>query len=107
MSHSTAGRPRKLKFVDPAEFTPHFAWRKVSPSRFGEEVFCEGISLESIANKFATPTYLYSSAAIADAYREFQEGLIGVRHALCFAVKSNGNLSILQQLANLGSGFDI
>jgi len=107
MSHSTAGRPRKLKFVDPAEFTPHFAWKRVPSAQSEEEVFCEKVSLESVASKFATPTYLYSSAAITDAYREFQEGLSGVRHTLCFAVKSNGNLAILQQLAKLGSGFDI
>src|SRR5256884_5445405 len=61
----------------------------------------------SVADKFATPTYLYSSAAIDDAYREFQEGLRGIHHTICFAVKSNGNLSILQRLAKLGSGFDI
>ena len=107
MSHSTAGRPRKLKFVDPAEFTPHFAWKRGPSAQSEEEVFCEKVSLESVASKFATPTYLYSSAAITDAYREFQEGLSGVRHTLCFAVKSNGNLAILQQLAKLGSGFDI
>src|SRR5437660_11725182 len=107
MSHSTSGPSRKLKFVDPAAFTPHFDWKRVSPAQSAEEVFCEEVSLESVASKFATPTYLYSSAAITDAYREFQEGLSGVRHTLCFAVKSNGNLEILQQLAKLSSGFDI
>src|SRR3989442_1363221 len=104
MSHSTAG---KLKFVDPAEFTPHFAWKKATRRRSGEEVFCQSVSLESVASKCATPIYVYSNAAITDAYREFQEGLSGVPHTLCFAVKSNGNLAILQQLAKLGSGFDI
>ena len=107
MSHSTAGPPRKLKFVDPVTFTPHFAWKKDSSAEPGEQVFCEGVSLEEVARKFATPTYLYSSAVIEDAYREFQDGLSGIRHTLCFAVKSNGNLAILQQLAKLGSGFDI
>jgi diaminopimelate decarboxylase len=105
MSHSTGASSRKLNYVDPAEFTPHFEWKKASPGR--EEVFCEGVSLESIANKYATPTYLYSSGAITGAYREFQQGLGGIRHTICFAVKSNGNLAILQRLAKLGSGFDI
>jgi diaminopimelate decarboxylase len=105
MSHSTGAASRKLHYVDPAEFTPHLEWKNASPGR--EEVFCEDVSLESIANKFATPTYLYSSAAIADAYREFHQGLSGIRNTICFAVKSNGNLAILQQLARLGSGFDI
>jgi diaminopimelate decarboxylase len=107
MSHSTGASSRKLNYVDPAEFTPHFAWKNGASGARGEEVFCEGVSLESIANKFGTPTYLYSSAAIADAYREFQQGLSGLRHTICFAVKSNGNLAILQALAKLGSGFDI
>ena len=63
--------------------------------------------MASAAEKFATPTYLYSAAAIADAYQELQEGLRGIGHTICFAVKSNGNLSILKRLAELGSGFDI
>jgi diaminopimelate decarboxylase len=107
MSHSTAGSPRKLKFVDPVAFTPHFSWKKASPARSQEQVFCEGVSLPTVADKSGTPTYLYSSAAIDDAYRQFQAGLSGIRHTICFAVKSNGNLSILKRLAKLGSGFDI
>src|SRR5215831_11751542 len=106
MSHSNSGFSRKSRFVDPVAFTPHFDWKKV-PSEPGEQVFCEGISLASVAENFATPTYLYSSAAIANAYKELQDGLRGVGHTICFAVKSNGNLSILKRLADLGSGFDI
>jgi len=106
MSHSNSGPFRKLQFVDPVAFTPHFAWEK-TPSSAGEQVFCEGVALVSAAEKFATPTYLYSSAAIANAYQELQEGLHGISHTICFAVKSNGNLSILKRLAELGSGFDI
>jgi diaminopimelate decarboxylase len=102
-----SAHPRKLEFVDPVDFTPHFAWKTVSTAPSGEQVFCEGVSLDAVANKFATPTYLYSSAAIDDAYREFQQGLSGIRHTICFAVKSNGNLSILERLAKSGSGFDI
>jgi len=106
MSHSNSGSTRKLKFVDPVAFTPHFAWKKLSPQS-GEQVFCEGVSLSSVAERVSTPTYLYSAAAIANAYAELQEGLQGVGHTICFAVKSNGNLSILKRLADLGSGFDI
>jgi diaminopimelate decarboxylase len=90
--------------MDPASFTPHFAWKK---SGAGEEVVCERVSLSSVAQKFGTPTYLYSRAAIDDAYEELRRGLGAVPHTLCFAVKSNGNLSILKHLAKLGSGFDI
>jgi len=99
---------RKLKFVDPAKFTPHFAW-KTSPKISGRklEVICEKVSLEDVAAKFGTPTYLYSGAAIEDAYRELDRGLGALPHTLCFAVKSNGNLSVLKHLSKLGSGFDI
>jgi diaminopimelate decarboxylase len=106
MSQSNSSPSRKLKFVDPAAFTPRFAWKK-GPSSSREQVFCEGVALESVAEKFATPTYLYSGGAIADAYHEFQDGLRGIGHTICFAVKSNGNLCILKHLAGLGSGFDI
>jgi len=104
MSHSKNGPARKLKYVDPAAFTPHFAWKS---AQSGDEVFCEGVALGAVASKFGTPAYLYSSAAIEEAYRELQQGLTGVRSTICFAMKSNANLSILQRLASLGSGFDI
>lgn len=107
MSRSTNGSSRKLKYVDPVEFTPHFAWKKNGSNAGTEEVFCERVPLSSIAEKFGTPTYSYSSSAIKEAYFEFEEGLRGINHVLCFAVKSNGNLSILQKLAESGSGFDI
>jgi len=63
--------------------------------------------LAEIAEESGTPTYLYSRAAIEDAYQELHRGLGALPHTLCFAVKSNGNLSILKHLAGLGSGFDI
>src|SRR5256886_16937082 len=108
MSHSVDFSPRKLKYLDPASFTPHFAWEKSGKrSGAGEEVVCERVALASVAQKFGTPTYVYSRAAIDDAYKELHRGLGELSHTLCFAVKSNGNLSILNHLAKLGSGFDI
>src|SRR6202171_2536849 len=108
MSQPTDSASRKLKYVDPASFTPHFAWEKSEArSETGEEVVCERVRLDSVAQKFGTPTYLYSRAAIDDAYEELHRGLGAVPHTLCFAVKSNGNLSILNHLARMGSGFDI
>src|SRR5260370_478908 len=107
MSGSNDSPARKLKYIDPASFTPHFDWKKVRPRSAGSEVVtCESVPLDSIAIKFGTPTYVYSRAAISDAYQELHSGL-GAPHTLCFAVKSNGNLSILKYLAKLGSGFDI
>src|SRR5580704_4525516 len=107
MSAQAANPGKKLTFLDPAEFTPQFAWKKLAREKNVEHVFCEGVDLVEAAHSFGTPTYLYSRAAITDAYCEFDRGLGKIPHTICFAVKSNGNLSILQQLAKMGSGFDI
>jgi len=97
-----------LKAVDPTTFTPHFRWKpKSGRTAPGEEIFCEGVSLADTAAKFDTPAYVYSRAAITEAFRELDRGLASVPHTLCFAMKANGNLSILKHLAKLGSGFDI
>jgi diaminopimelate decarboxylase len=104
---SSSGKARKgLPYIDPAEFTPHFAWRS-SKRGPGRAVVCEAVSLDQIASQFGTPTYVYSESAIRDAFSELMLGLGKVPHLLCFAVKANGNLSILNLLAKLGSGFDI
>jgi diaminopimelate decarboxylase len=108
MSHS-AGRTRKNRSIsDPATDTPHFSWKtNRGKVKSGEEVFCEGVPLTRVAGELGTPTYLYSRAAIDDAYRQVDRGLGALPHTICFAVKSNGNLSILKHLANMGSGFDV
>lgn len=105
MSQPNTGKPRKFSAVDPPRFTPHFSWKKVKNG--SEAVFCEKLSLESVAARFATPTYVYSRQAMRDAYQELHRGLGGQPHTLCFAVKSNGNLSILKELVRLGGGFDV
>ena len=98
----------KHSYVDPATFTPHFSWGKSGgKSNDGESVCCDGIALSDIAEEADTPTYVYSQAAIGEAYNELVTGLGALPHTLCFAVKSNGNLAILKYLAGLGSGFDI
>jgi diaminopimelate decarboxylase len=106
MSAQPSSSTQPLRFVDPAEFTANFSWRK-SNRRSGEEVFCEDVSLTQTAEKFSTPAYVYSSTAIESAFLELKKGLGSLPNTLCFAVKSNGNLTILKQLAKLGSGFDI
>lgn len=106
MSAAPGVPAKRLKFVDPAEFTPFFRWKR-SPDGARHEVFCEDVPLAKAAETFGTPTYFYSGAAIDAAYGELDSGLRGVPHTLCFAVKSNGNLSILWHLAKLGSGFDV
>jgi diaminopimelate decarboxylase len=99
--------PKQLpRFLDPAEFTPYFSWRK-SKRHSGQEVFCEDVSLAGAADTYATPAYIYSRSAIESAFLELDKGLASLPHSICFAVKANGNLSILKLLAKLGSGFDI
>src|ERR1700757_4437416 len=104
---SGAGGARKnLSYVDPVKFTPQFAWNRL-PDGSGQDVFCEGVALEDIASRFGTPAFVYSQGAIEDAFDELNSGLRGVSHLLCFAVKANGDLSILKLLEKRGSGFDI
>ena len=108
MSGAAEASLRKLVFVDPATFTPHFSWKKsVSGEHGAELVACEGVRLVDVAEKIGTPAYVYSRAAIDDAQAELHRGLGSLPHTLCFAVKSNGNLSILKHVAKGGNGFDI
>ncbi|MCB1744899.1 MAG: hypothetical protein KDK91_31320, partial [Gammaproteobacteria bacterium] len=68
---------------------------------------CDGIDLESIADRFGTPLYVYSRALIEARYQAFDSGLHAVPHQICYAVKANANLAVLNLLARLGAGFDI
>ncbi|UBM25234.1 diaminopimelate decarboxylase [Pseudomonas sp. p1(2021b)] len=71
------------------------------------ELFAEGVALSAIAERFGTPTYVYSRAHIEAQYRSYADALQGVEHLVCFAVKANSNLGVLNVLARLGAGFDI
>ncbi|KQQ53743.1 diaminopimelate decarboxylase [Pseudomonas sp. Leaf127] len=71
------------------------------------ELFAEGVALSAIAERFGTPTYIYSRAHIEAQYRAYADALSGMPHLVCFAVKANSNLGVLNVLARLGAGFDI
>ncbi|MBP7953762.1 MAG: diaminopimelate decarboxylase [Nitrosomonas sp.] len=71
------------------------------------ELFVENVSLKKIAEKFGTPCYIYSQSALTNAYQEFDAAFEDRDHLICYAVKANSNLAILNLLARLGSGFDI
>ena len=71
------------------------------------ELLAEEFSLTKIAEQFDTPTYVYSKAALTQAFTNFKTGLIGTDHLVCFAVKANPNIAILNLFAKLGAGFDI
>ena len=71
------------------------------------ELHAERVALSAIAARFGTPCYVYSRAALEEAYREFDDAFAGVPHLVCYAMKANPNLAILNLFARLGSGFDI
>ncbi len=71
------------------------------------ELFVENVPMRKIHMQYGTPTYVYSKAAILDAFEEYQRGLEGVPHLVAFAVKANGNVNILKMLAQRGAGADL
>jgi len=71
------------------------------------QLFAEGVALSAIAQRFGTPTYVYSRAHIEAQYRAYADALQGMPHLVCFAVKANSNIGVLNVLARLGAGFDI
>jgi diaminopimelate decarboxylase len=73
----------------------------------GDTLYAEQASLADIAERFGTPCYVYSRAALTDSLRQFNDALQGREHLICYAVKANSNLAILNILARLGAGFDI
>ena len=75
--------------------------------RVDGELHAEGVALSAIAERFGTPCYVYSRAALEAGYRAFDAAFDGVPHLVCYAVKANSNLAVLNILARLGSGFDI
>src|SRR5580704_13268858 len=113
MSGPADALSQRLAFVDPATFTPHFTWKKLTRKKSAhgasglEFVSCEDVRLVDVAEKIGTPAYVYSRAAIDDAQTELHRGFGSLSHTLCFAVKSNGNLAILKHVAESGNGFDI
>jgi len=67
----------------------------------------EKVPLDAIAARFGTPCYVYSRAALESAYREFELACSGRDVLICYSVKANSNLAVLNVLARLGSCFDI
>ena len=71
------------------------------------ELHAEAVPLARVAEQFGTPCYVYSRAALTGAYRAFEAAFKDRDHLVCYAVKANPNLAILNLFARLGSGFDI
>jgi len=71
------------------------------------ELFAEEVSISDIATQYGTPLYVYSRATIERHWHAFDQAAGTQKHLICYAVKANSNLAILNTLAKLGSGFDI
>ena len=67
----------------------------------------EGVPLSDIAERFGTPTWVYSRAAITQAWKSFAQACEGEHALVCYAIKANSNLGLLGLLADMGAGFDI
>ena len=70
-------------------------------------LYAENVAVSDIAASHGTPCYIYSRAALEAAFTEYQQALEGAEHLICYAVKANSNLAVLNVLARLGAGFDI
>ena len=71
------------------------------------QLCAEDLPLSDVAERFGTPCYVYSRAALTVAFNEYAQALAGHKALVCYAVKANSNLAILDLFARLGAGFDI
>ncbi len=79
---------------------PHLAYR-------GRDLYLEDCALAELARRFGTPLYAYSRSAMLEALAGYQRALAGRDHLICYAMKANSNLAVLQTFAQAGCGFDI
>ncbi len=70
-------------------------------------LYAENVAVPEIAAAHGTPCFIYSRATLERHWRAFDAALAGIDHLVCYAVKANSNLAVLNVLARLGSGFDI
>ena len=92
----------------PPAFPPSAPGGEDHPFRYRDGVLhAEALSLHAIARRYGTPCYVYSRALLEARWRSFDRAFSGHEHLICFAVKANGNLAVLDVFARLGSGFDI
>ncbi len=73
----------------------------------GDDLYCEGVALQTIAEQVGTPTYVYSYATLERHFQVFDQAFGGRPHTVCFSMKANSNLAVLRTLVALGAGVDI
>ncbi len=71
------------------------------------ELYAEDVAVQEIASRYGSPCYIYSRKAFEDHFNAYAQALRGRDHLICYAVKANSNLAVLNVLARLGAGFDI
>ncbi|MDZ7583225.1 MAG: diaminopimelate decarboxylase [Thiobacillus sp.] len=76
-------------------------------NRSGGRLYLEGVALDALAERYGTPLYVYSRQALESAYQAYVEAFAATPHLICYAVKANSSLAILNLFARLGAGFDI
>ena len=71
------------------------------------QLHAEDIAVSKLAEQYGTPCYIYSRSTIEQHWNAFDSAFKNVRHSICYAVKANSNLAVLNIMARMGSGFDI
>ncbi len=79
---------------------PHIARR-------GDDLYIEGVALNELARTYGTPLFAYSKASMLSALSAYQRGFAGRKAKICYAMKANSSLAVLQVFAQAGCGFDI
>ena len=79
---------------------PHIAY-------VGNELFVENVPLSALAQQYGTPLFVYSKAAMLAALAAYQRGFAGRQVQICYAMKANSSLGVIQLFANAGCGFDV
>ena len=70
-------------------------------------LFCEGVSLASLAERFGTPLYVYSHSALAEGFRQYDAAFSQEEHLICYSMKANSNRAVLKTFIGLGGGIDV
>ena len=100
-------RPPYDNFERPPGFV--FLERRKALLRVGGELelYCDGVPLTELAERYGTPLYVYSATTIRERLAAFEQAFHDVPHTICYSVKANSNISILRLLARQGCGFDV